>query len=277
MSWLGIKSRRLRALRDSLRGRIGFYITRMAPREDIAALVRRMWAYDLGAPLIRVGGDGDGGYLIPDDLAGVEHCFSPGVGEEASFEKALMRRGVRSCFLADYSVDSPPVGLDSASFVKKFVSTANSDKTIEINRWIEESVKDRPAADSILQMDIEGDEYAVLPALSPVNLLRFRIIVVEWHKCGRWGDRLHLGLMHRLLDKLLEYFEIAHLHPNNARDFVDIRGVKIPTTFEMTLLRKDRVRAKIPARDYPHPLDRPNVSRRPDIRLPADWIRDARP
>ena len=26
-----------------------------------------------------IGGAGDGGYLVPDDLDGIEYCFSPGV------------------------------------------------------------------------------------------------------------------------------------------------------------------------------------------------------
>ena len=35
--------------------------------------------------LIRVGGKGDGGYLIPDDLENIKVCFSPGVDVTANF------------------------------------------------------------------------------------------------------------------------------------------------------------------------------------------------
>src|ERR1035441_7551539 len=58
--------------------------------------------------LIRIGGNSDGGYLIPNDLAGVNVCFSPGVSLVANFEADLASRGI-SCFLADYSVDAPPI------------------------------------------------------------------------------------------------------------------------------------------------------------------------
>jgi hypothetical protein len=37
-------------------------------------------------PLIRLGGETDGAYLIPDDLEGVSALFSPGVAESSSFE-----------------------------------------------------------------------------------------------------------------------------------------------------------------------------------------------
>jgi hypothetical protein len=41
-------------------------------------------------PLIRLGADGDGGYLVPDDLEDVAACFSPGVDDRASFESAMI-------------------------------------------------------------------------------------------------------------------------------------------------------------------------------------------
>ena len=69
---------------------------RMAPREDIASLVRRIRAYGLGAPLICIGGNGNGGYLIPDDLAGVEYCFLPTQAKKASAPRAVLARMRRS-------------------------------------------------------------------------------------------------------------------------------------------------------------------------------------
>jgi len=43
--------------------------------------------YTTDKELIRLGAEKDGGYLIPNDLAGIEACFSPGVGNEFNFEK----------------------------------------------------------------------------------------------------------------------------------------------------------------------------------------------
>ena len=40
-------------------------------------------------PLIRIGGDSDGSYLVPDDLAGITACFSPGVNRIKYFEDFL--------------------------------------------------------------------------------------------------------------------------------------------------------------------------------------------
>lgn len=38
--------------------------------------------------LIRIGGHEDGAYLVPDDLANVRACFSPGVSNHKDFEGA---------------------------------------------------------------------------------------------------------------------------------------------------------------------------------------------
>ena len=37
--------------------------------------------------LIRIGGSKDGGYLVPNDLSGIQACFSPGVSDLADFKK----------------------------------------------------------------------------------------------------------------------------------------------------------------------------------------------
>jgi hypothetical protein len=39
--------------------------------------------------LLRLGGSGDGAYLVPNDLAGIAACFSPGVNNFKNFEDEL--------------------------------------------------------------------------------------------------------------------------------------------------------------------------------------------
>ena len=57
-------------------------------------------------PLIRVGGNWDGAYLLPDDLKNIAACFSPGVSNTKRFEDELLDRyGIPSCLL--YTSPSP--------------------------------------------------------------------------------------------------------------------------------------------------------------------------
>jgi hypothetical protein len=80
----------------------GLNVTRQTPIEEIRQLIRTLRPVDCGKPLIRIGGDGAGGYLLPDDLEGIEYCFSPGVSTVADFESHLATLHIKS-FLADYS------------------------------------------------------------------------------------------------------------------------------------------------------------------------------
>ena len=107
----------LQPIRDRIRKR-----TRA---EDLTELVDLLRPIDPGIDLIRVGGDSDGGYLIPDDLTGIAHCFSPGVADSSSFELDCMDRGIPS-FLADYSVDEPPIELPNITFTKRFLGAFNN-------------------------------------------------------------------------------------------------------------------------------------------------------
>ena len=87
--------------------------------------------------MVRIGGDQDGGYLLPDDLDGIEFCFSPGVADSASFESDLQTRfGIQS-FLADASVDGPPEGFDAAGFQKIFIGDRpNNSRFQTLEHWI---------------------------------------------------------------------------------------------------------------------------------------------
>jgi hypothetical protein len=83
-------------------------LTRHTKTVDVLDLIRKLRPQNCGRPLIRLGGDGDGGYLLPDDLEGIQYCFSPGVGATMDFENDLATLNIKS-FLADPSIDSLPV------------------------------------------------------------------------------------------------------------------------------------------------------------------------
>ena len=63
----------------------------------------------ISCDLIRIGGEGDGGYLIPNVFDKISYCFSPGVDYTANFEKELSEKfGIKS-FMADASVEKAPL------------------------------------------------------------------------------------------------------------------------------------------------------------------------
>jgi hypothetical protein len=239
-------------------------------KEQLEELLKALRPVKTKYDLIRIGGDNDGGYLLPNDLSGISTCFSPGVDVTATFEKDLLSRGIWS-HLADASVDGAPDGLEVLSFEKKYLGGVNTDTNMTLETWMN---KQRAfMGDFILQMDIEGAEYQTIIATPMDVLRRFRIIAIEVHNTQAWFSPIAWETVQTFFGKLLADFHVVHNHPNNNCPFIDADGVLIPTVFELTLLRKDRAQPEGFVTTFPHPLDQPNVLDKPDRPLPESMYK----
>ena len=66
---------------------IRVFPAKLTDTEDVRSLIKRLRPLSTDKKLIRFGPKGDGGYLLPEDLIGIDACFSPGVADLAGFEK----------------------------------------------------------------------------------------------------------------------------------------------------------------------------------------------
>lgn len=247
----------------------GLNVSRQTRTEEVLGLIRKLRPQDCGKALIRIGSDGDGGYLVPDDLAGLEYCFSPGVSTRSHFEEHLADLKIRS-FLADYSVESPPVSRPEFTFDKKFLGAVDQGHFFTLASWKDKYLKDY-SGDLMLQMDIEGFEYEVILS-TPVDLLnQFRIIVIEVHSIDRLFDRFGFGIISAFFGKLLQFFDVVHIHPNNCCGSVRKGDIEVPRVAEFTFLNKNRVSQIQPAKTFPHMLDKDNVDGNSPLPLPKCW------
>lgn len=241
------------------------------PKPELEALIASFRPRATGHTLRRFGGDGDGAYLLPDDLEGIGACFSPGVSSVADFEDQLAREhGIRS-HMADASVAAPPLDNPKFDFEAKFLGTRNDETFRRLDDWVAEKTADIADADLLLQMDIEGAEYPVLVDTSRETLRRFRIIVLELHDMHMIHNRFAAQMFGTVMHKLLEDFTVAHLHPNNVAPMIERHGIAVPPLLEITLLRNDRCAPGGPEPVIPHPLDIKNVAHLPDMVLPDIW------
>jgi Methyltransferase FkbM domain len=248
----------------------GISVAKQSNRDAVRNLITKLHPVTTDHPLMRIGGVGDGGYLIPDALDGISGCFSPGVDDRAAFEMGLISRGI-PCFLADGSVEGPPIRGDMVHFTRKFLGIVNDETTVTLDDWVDTNSPGNK--DLILQMDIEGAEWPVLLNVSRCTLRRFRIIVVEFHDLERLMDKHAFIIIKSTLERLLEFFYVVHIHPNNYGRAVSCRSLTIPRVLEITFLRKDFVSSIRYTETFPHPLDVKNDRNRPDTPLPFEWFR----
>jgi hypothetical protein len=232
--------------------------------------------------LIRIGGNRDGAYLLPDDLENIKACFSPGVSNRKDFEDELLDHYGIVSHMCDYSSDSDRFKTQlkgGQSFKKLWLDVDGSENSVSLENWVNElapNVDD----DLILQMDIEGAEYRNLLGTPESILKRFRIIVIELHSLR---DFLYpenfTKEMAPLLTILDKHFTCVHAHPNNCGgDFVLAdSGVNVPNVLELTFLRRDRWKGiseddlHQPLLPHPHDISW-NVRSKPPLFLNENWL-----
>lgn len=251
----------------------GKAIATQSDPNDVRRFMQMVRPVRTTVPLVRVGGEADGGYLVPDILSGVSMCFSPGVGPTSAFESALAARGIPS-FMADASVEGPAQWHPLMHFERKFLGDVNDAMTVRLEDWVSAHAPG-VGADLLLQMDIEGAEYPVLLDTPAATLRRFSTMIIEFHTLDALLVSYALPFYVQTFRKLLADFHVVHIHPNNNVRLVTRGEFEIPPVTEFTFLRKDLAQVLGPAQVFPHPLDTPNTHLVPDIVLPECWWKPA--
>lgn len=242
------------------------------PTEHAAleALMSALRPVPIRTPLVRIGPAGDGGYLLPDDLDDLRVCISPGVSSEVGFDVAVAERGME-VFMADASVPHPPHMHQRFHFSRLFLGAVDGPGTVRLDTYCA-GIPPHLDGDRLLQMDIEGAEWAVLLDTSPQTLSRFRIMVIEFHDLHRLFGRFAFDTMRAVFAKLLQSHRVVHIHPNNARQPRRRGGLEIPPLMEFTFHRRDRSTADDAATlSFPHALDADCVPGRAPVVLPGCW------
>ena len=246
--------------------------------EDFLSSLKYMVPSGCSYDFVRIGSKHNGSYLLPDYLTTVEACFSPGVGAVHSFEDHLANHYKIPSYMCDDSVVLDDLHLNTTfqHFIQKRLSSSSTGNSISLDDW----VKCSPHCSSsnlLLQMDIEGSEYPLILSTSRSVLSRFSILVFELHYLhllpfSRFSNRLFCPFM----EKILSLFDCVHFHPNNSVPATAYklpnlgRTVNVPTTVEVTFLRKDLNQVKVPPL-LPHPLDTDNDPNLPPLDLGYPW------
>ena len=251
------------------RGRI---LSKAVKSNELEVFLERFRDHYISVDLIRLGSENDGGYLVPNIINKISHCFSPGVDFTADFESHLSKSyGIKS-FMADASVSGPPTDDKNFSFIKKFIGNRTNKNFITLKDWIDTCLID-DERELILQMDIEGGEYDVLTIESDSTLKKFSIMIIEFHAMNNIFDKVFLKTLTSIFEKIYRDFSICHVHPNNCSEVISYDGIDIPKIIEITFIRNDYVNELKTDNSItlPHKLDNRNVKGKNDIQMPNIW------
>lgn len=254
----------------NLPGKLPFFPTQTSDVGKIKALLAKLHPITCSKELIRLGPDGDGGYLVPNDLDGIEACFSPGVSNIAGFEMDCAEMGMK-VFMADGSVERPPVTHPQFAFIQKFIGANTEGAFLSLEDWVNKAIIDS-SSDLLLQIDIEGYEYETLLSASSSFLARFRIIVIECHYLDYLFCAPVFAIYSRVFERILGTHTCVHIHPNNICSTLTGLGMEMLQMAEFTFLRNDRISNRAFATVFPHPLDRDNSGMR-SYGLPKSFYR----
>lgn len=242
---------------------------------NIKDLIYRLHPIKLkNTKMVRIGNpSGDGGYLVPDILNDIKYVFSLGVGNETSFEEDMIKKNIK-CFSADFSVNKPKIKSMNFEFTKKFVKSYNSNYSLRFDDWKNTYLGDDYVSNILLQIDIEGDEYSVIPTIDGKTMLQTKIMIVEFHHLTRILDHKYQKYIISCFERILEYFSPVHLHVNNSSNVLVNSDYEIPHLLEATFVNKNCVSNYEYVKEFPSLLDRPCVRDKKEIVLPKSWFRN---
>jgi hypothetical protein len=216
---------------------------------------------------VRLGSEGDGGYVMPSSSKKSNTLLSIGIGNEVSFDDQLAALGAR-VLQFDHTIEASPSTHPSIQFHKRgwgsdvgpFLSLRSMMQMID---WT-------GAQHPILKFDTEGAEWDCLFDSSTEDLARFEVLTGEFHDFQNLVNRDYFDKAYAVFSKLELTHRVVHMHANNAGGMVMLGGIPFPRLLELTYLRKDAALfSGHSAEPIPGPLDRPNVRQLPEIYLRA--------
>jgi hypothetical protein len=218
-----------------------------------------------GVGKVRLGSPNDGGYVCLDDFSQIDAALSLGIAQDVTWDADVADKGIL-VYQFDYTIENPPVERPLFRFNRSKICGSDCDGGKTIGTVARENHLSRPTS-VLLKMDIEGDEWPVLDALSNQTRDLFSQIICEFHGFDRIIDDAWYARALRVLETLTEQFKVVHIHGNNCAAQLIIGNRVFPQLLEVTFANKARYRFSKSDEIFPTELDAPNCPNSPDIYL----------
>ena len=244
-------------------------IVHSSHKNEVLDLIRLLQPKPSYFNALRVGPNGDGGYVVPEDLIDIQYAFSPGCNNAWEFEYHLGEEwGIKS-FMLDVQEKKPLNLTPLQSYRNGWLDSVNLENHLTLDEWIcREGISH--TSELLLQMDIEGFEYKCLMALDLKTLQRFKILIIEFHNLNWLMNKPFFdNLVEPVFTRILNDFYVFNVHANNGGKEWQIKNFKFPDTLEITFHRKDRLNIKN-VKNSNVDLNFPNIEGKKDISVQWD-------
>ena len=213
---------------------------------------------------IRLGNKKDGGYVLPKEiLKEIDTAYTYGVGDNISFERDLGKKINIPIRLYDHTIEKLPAENKNFLFKREGIGNKKEpgldtfENHLKANKDLNKKI--------LLKIDIEGNEWKVLPEIIDKFSNMISAIILEVHYLG---NTKNLFKNIKILDKLNSKFTLVHIHGNNCGETIKIADKIIPTICEMTLVNNNLInKRKILSKKLPTIFDYPNCPNKKDLNL----------
>ena len=241
--------------------------------------------------LIRIGPKSDGGYIVHKDSINLtKKIITCGLNDDWKFEKNFTKLN-NHCFVEayDHTIDkdfwyqrfkkdiihffllkklrlSKIIKMfdyidykiffkkKNIHFLKKVVRDSKKEDEISLTNIIDNF------EDIFLKIDIEGNEYEILPEVTK-HSEKIISLIVEFHDIDSNLDKIEKFIIEN------KFLKLIHIHANNYKD-INTNGN--PNDIELTFVNKNKINIsnERSQKSYPiHGLDYKNLKRKKDIEL----------
>ena len=215
-------------------------------------------------PLVRIGRNNDGGYLMLNDFHKGGIAYSFGISNDVSWDKAMADCGY-DVFMYDHTISALPEENDRFHWEKIGVA---SDKTEDPQlKSLEELIFHNGHSqrkEMILKMDVEGAEWGCFSMTNSETLAQFDQIVLELHEIIQFRK---CDEILSVLQKIYRTHQCIHVHFNNLGYCTTIDGVPYADCVEVTFVRRGKYSFMKSSHTLPHICDQPCGGDRPEIIL----------
>tara|TARA_R110000765_G_scaffold345308_2_gene435577 strand:+ start:5504 stop:6277 length:774 start_codon:yes stop_codon:yes gene_type:complete len=240
--------------------------------------------YDTPFTKIRLGGEGDGGYVVLDEICQMcDLVYSYGVERDVSFEKALAEKYGTKAILFDHTIEGVPEENNKFTFVREGVASTKSENLDTLESHLK---RFGDTEHKTLKMDVEWGEWEVFNSISQELINSFDQIICEFHiipveykgSHSPYFTNFHKSIYQQVnqflfdkyktvLDKLQRDHYVYHVHVNNSLGHNLVNGERIPNLLELSFVNKKYIEKPVPSKtkfpidglDFPNKTDRPDV------------------